>query len=342
MSCYRGSMARALTKTDRFATLDGLRGVAAICVMLHHAQPNSPVTVSWGYLAVDLFFCLSGFVIAFTYEDRLRAGMTLGQFVSRRVIRLYPMGLVAALIGIVLWGGNANMILLLPDFLSGGSLYPTNPPMWSLLGELLVNVAFAAFLFAAPTRRLLAATAVCGVLLAAAVIFVGTIRQMGPEWWLFLPGLARTGFSFGTGVLLFRAWRAGGALRRTTHLAWLPLLALPALLVFTGLDRPLFDLLAVFVVMPAIVWLGISWELPARRLGGRLGDLSYPLYCINMPLLACVDPATGAGEKALICAGLVAVALALDRLVDRPGQRLLRRLFPQGSRVPATASADVN
>jgi peptidoglycan/LPS O-acetylase OafA/YrhL len=333
-------MARALTKTDRFATLDGLRGVAAVCVMLHHAEPNSPISVHWGYLAVDLFFCLSGFILAFGYEDRLRAGMTLGQFVTRRVIRLYPMGLVAALIGIVLWGGNANMILLLPDFLSGGALYPANPPMWSLLGELLANVAFAAFLFRAPTRRLLIATAICGVLLAVAAILVGTIRQMGPEWWLFLPGLARTGFSFGTGVLLFRAWRAGGARRRTTHLAWLPLLALPALLILPGWDRPLFDLLAVLAVMPAIVWLGASWELPARGLGGRLGDLSYPLYCINMPLLACLDPATGVVQKAVICAGLVAAALALDRLVDRPGQRFLGRHFRPGPPAPARTPAE--
>lgn len=333
-------MAGAVTKTDRFATLDALRGVAAICVMLHHAEPNAPITVHWGYLAVDLFFCLSGFVIALTYEDRLRAGMTLRQFVVQRVTRLYPMALVAALIGIVLWHGNANMLLLLPDFLSGAALYPTNPPMWSLLCELLANVAFAALLFAAPTRRLAVVTAACGVALAAATVAVGTMRQMGPEWSLLLPGLARTGFSFGTGVLLFRLWRASGARRRTTHLAWLPLLVLPAALIFTVLERPFFDLLAVFVMIPAIVWLGVAWELPPRRLGGRLGDLSYPLYCINMPLLAYLDPATGAVQKAVICAGLVATALVLDGLVDRPGQRFLRRHFLQRPQAPATAPAE--
>lgn len=332
-------MAQGPIQTERFATLDALRGLAAICVMLHHAEPNAPITVHWGYLAVDLFFCLSGFVIALSYEDRLRAGMTLGQFVSRRAIRLYPMGLVAALIGIVLWGGNANMILLLPDFLPG-SLYPTNPPLWSLLCELLANVAFAALLFTASTRRLLAATAVCGVVLVAATVSVGTIRHMGPEWSLFLPGLARTGFSFGTGVLLFRAWRAGGARRRATRLAWLPLLALPALLVAPMPDPRLFDLLAVCVLMPAIVWLGIAWDLPARRLAGRLGDLSYPLYCINMPLLACIDASAGAAERAVICAGLVAAALALDGLVDQPGQRFLRRHFlPAKARAAARTEA---
>ena len=81
----------------RFSTLDGLRGVAAIMVLLYHCDQMAPR----GYLGVDLFFTLSGFVIARAYGDRLASGMPVGRFVALRLVRLYPMYFVGGLLGIV-------------------------------------------------------------------------------------------------------------------------------------------------------------------------------------------------------------------------------------------------
>lgn len=77
-----------------FDTLDGLRGTAAIVVLLLHVAsaetPDLPVFGS-AYLAVDLFFLLSGFVIGHAYEARLSDGLTFGKFLKIRLVRLYPL-----------------------------------------------------------------------------------------------------------------------------------------------------------------------------------------------------------------------------------------------------------
>lgn len=82
-----------------YELLDGLRGVAALLVVFYHifeglsfAAGGTLITViNHGYLAVDFFFILSGFVIGYAYDDRLGKSMSLGNFFKRRLIRLHPM-----------------------------------------------------------------------------------------------------------------------------------------------------------------------------------------------------------------------------------------------------------
>src|ERR1700761_6004380 len=79
-------------KPHAYPALDGLRGVAAIAVMLHHFRPlTAPWLFAHGYLAVDLFFLLSGFVIAHAYDARFRKGLGVPAFLVIRLIRLWPM-----------------------------------------------------------------------------------------------------------------------------------------------------------------------------------------------------------------------------------------------------------
>lgn len=102
-----------------YALLDGLRGVAALMVICYHAFEAfavNPVrqTFNHGYLAVDFFFILSGFVIGYAYDDRWKMSMTTKDFIKRRIIRLHPMVIVAAIIGAasfviqgsVMWDGS--------------------------------------------------------------------------------------------------------------------------------------------------------------------------------------------------------------------------------------------
>ena len=90
----------------RYELLDGLRGVAAVLVIWYHffegfATSPTDQMMNHGYLAVDFFFVLSGFVIGYAYDDRWRRGMTAGRFMLRRVIRLHPMVILAVLLGAV-------------------------------------------------------------------------------------------------------------------------------------------------------------------------------------------------------------------------------------------------
>ena len=102
------SAAFADTK-PHYEILDGLRGVAALLVVFYHifeglsfaAGGTLITTINHGYLAVDFFFILSGFVIGYAYDDRLRKSMTLGNFFKRRLIRLHPMILMGAVIGAI-------------------------------------------------------------------------------------------------------------------------------------------------------------------------------------------------------------------------------------------------
>ena len=89
--------------------LDGLRGVAALLVLWYHVfegyqfAGNQPIIefMNHGYLAVDFFFILSGFVIGYAYDDRMRRTLTLGGFFKRRLIRLHPMVMLCAVIGMI-------------------------------------------------------------------------------------------------------------------------------------------------------------------------------------------------------------------------------------------------
>lgn len=131
----------------KYQTLDGIRGIAALMIVLHHTGYYfSGLPFARSYLAVDLFFVLSGFVIAEAYSTRLKDGLSCFEFMRIRIIRLYPLYLLGTLLGIihiagVMMGGNnsenwtvfellitaAVAILMLPTPINQ-TLYPLNGP----------------------------------------------------------------------------------------------------------------------------------------------------------------------------------------------------------------------
>lgn len=154
---------------QRFEFLDALRGFAAFCVVfqhLHVVQPNS-FGFPNAYLAVDFFFILSGFVLAHAYGARLDAGMGFRGYALRRIIRLYPLAGLGALIGLCVlllkWSirpdevgalsdislSGALNVMLLPNLFIGTRLhdqiFPVNGPLWTLFFELSVNLIWGAF-----------------------------------------------------------------------------------------------------------------------------------------------------------------------------------------------------
>lgn len=102
----RISSAAYADSKPHFEVLNGLRGVAALMVIWYHlfeGFATSPIDQRFnhGYLAVDFFFVLSGFVIAYAYDDRLGSSMSMKDYFKRRIIRLHPMVVMGALLGVI-------------------------------------------------------------------------------------------------------------------------------------------------------------------------------------------------------------------------------------------------
>lgn len=328
----------------RYATLDGLRGIAALLVAVYHLQQRLGLTAINGHLSVDLFFALSGFVLARVYSERFAQGLTAKQFTLSRFARFYPLYALGFLLGIAVlvtrgsselssmgFGDMAAAILLggmlLPTPFSE-TLFPLNPAAWSLFFELAVNLLFAAWLWRLRDRSLLL---VIGIALAALAV---TTREpyymnMGWGWNEFAGGCARTLFSFAVGMLI---WRGVGARprRESPFGLILPLLALLPIVLMVG-DPKIWMLMAVVAFFPLLVALGTMVEPPAwaRKALCALGALSFPLYAIHWPLAALMEPwlegMAFSRALALFLASAMILAYAAQRLIDEPAQLILRR-----------------
>ncbi|MEO5706913.1 MAG: acyltransferase [Alteraurantiacibacter sp.] len=310
---------------NRFALLDGLRGLAAIAVVFYHVDHKY---MPGGHLAVDFFFVLSGFVMGLNYHARLASGgLGFFRFTALRVVRLYPMLLVGGLLAMWLLNAGPRILALVPETWNP-ALFPGNPPFWSLLAELLVNLLFAALLVRLRWRWIALVCAVSAAGLVWAVVadpqtLTQGFSRLGAFWPQVTGGALRALFGFTAGLLLFAAWQHRKSPRHVRWAALLIPLALAALLLTNPEVRRWWDLACVLVLLPALTWAAIRWEVPLHRTCGVLGDLSYPLYCIHVPLLFVTDK--HGGPELLVATALIPAAWLLDRIYDRPVRKLLAR-----------------
>lgn len=182
-----------LASKPRYEILDGLRGVAALIVVAFHlfetySTGTDAQILNHGYLAVDFFFVLSGFVIGYAYDDRWNR-MSLADFFKRRLVRLHPLVVMGTLIGALMFyiGDNPRvplvggtpwwqvlliMILgmtMLPapkqwDIRGWGETNPLNGPTWSLMWEYVANIMYALFIRRLPKAVLGVAVGLAAVL----------------------------------------------------------------------------------------------------------------------------------------------------------------------------------
>ena len=346
------------SQRQSFDTLNGMRGIAALAVFTMHIQwflaGLHPAIVS---VAVDFFFVLSGFVIAYAYTDDLRAGMRRRDFMVARFIRLYPMFLAGLLLGMAavwlyerpadlspFWGNAGFNSFMLPYPLRYpreiDDLYPLNFPAWSLFFELIAYSIFALTLRRLTNRWL-------GVLILAGLVALivtgmteGTLDRgvWRPSW---PGGLARVTFSFFAGVALYRLW-----LIRPTRIRLHPallflLLALP--LLWRPAEGPyawLYELAIIALWMPAMVWLGTGSSAAGvwQRICAALGAISYPVYIVHAPLIFIASHygnwqgaaflTENAPYAAIAFIVLVTVSCwAMATYVDLPVRRWLSRKF---------------
>ena len=323
-------MAFSDSKTH-YALLDGLRGVAALLVVWYHVfegfqfAGNKPVIdfVNHGYLAVDFFFILSGFVIGYAYDDRWGKSLTLGGFFRRRLVRLHPMVVMGAVVGALSflfpgmerWDGSHSTLLftlaallcsclMLPalpgmprEVRGNGEMFPLNGPCWSLFFEYVGNVLYALFIRRLPTRALawLSALLCCGLAWFAVTNQSG-YGSIGVGWTIdavnVLGGTLRMLCPFTMGVLLSRIFRPLQGVRGAFWICAIVLFVLFHVPFIEGGSpfclNGVFESVCIILVFPVLVWLAASGRTTDRnstRICRFLGDISFPLYIVHYPLM---------------------------------------------------------
>jgi peptidoglycan/LPS O-acetylase OafA/YrhL len=336
-----------------------MRGVAAIVIMLIHMGGLPAHVLPGGYLAVDFFFALSGFVLAHAYAERK---ITFGAFLRARGIRLYPLylaGLILAAVAASITGMSPIRLMtafgielfFLPAPVAP-DLYPLNPPAWSLFFELVANAAWF------PIRRFLRGGVALTVLLigTCAVLATDAVNgavNAGPYWNDIAGGFARVLFSFAAGVLVYRLW--GHIKLQPRPPSWLVAVAL--LLVLTlPMPRQVFDPIAVLILMPALVLAGASCGSAGRVsawIQRQLGAASYAVYVLHFPVILVTDylfvstgflRRLGVIHPSIVTTPLtvvlvVGLALLLDWFYDRPLRRRLSQAAAHLGAVPVVGRA---
>lgn len=326
MNNKRVSGAAYADTKPHYEILNGLRGVAALMVIWYHvfeAFATSPYDQKFnhGYLAVDFFFVLSGFVIGYAYDDRWNR-MSMRDFIKRRLIRLHPLVVIGAVFGAVAfliqgsvqWDGIqiglswVMLSLLMTMFLipafpgtgaevrGNGEMFPLNGPSWSLFFEYIANILYALILRRLSTKALALLVVVTGAGLASFAIFgLSGYGHLGVGWSLldhnFLGGSLRLMFSFSAGMLMSRVFKPSqirGAFWKAS-LIIVVLLSMPYVgNAETSWMNGIYDSVLVLFLFPLLVYMGASGKTTdniTKRLCRLLGDISYPLYMIHYPFM---------------------------------------------------------
>ena len=296
-----------------------MAAITVVCFHLFEAYATSHLDkqLNHGYLAVDFFFILSGFVVGYAYDDRWKT-MKIKDFLKRRFIRLQPMVVIGAIIGAIMfyfqgcsvWDVSKVSIgmLLLATLLNiclipatpgfeirgVGEMYPLNGPSWSLFFEYIGNILYALFIRKLSVRNLTIFVLLAGLGLAAFSIF-GPYGDICVGFSLtddnMVGGSLRILFSFPAGLLLSRIFKP-------VHIKgafWICSLSVVVLLVIPRVGdgeslwmNGLYDTVCFAFLFPFLVYLGASGKTTDKhtpRVCKFLGDISYPLYMVHYPFI---------------------------------------------------------
>jgi len=350
---------------SHYVVLDGLRGVASLVVVVFHlfeahaGGSSQAQIVNHGYLAVDFFFLLSGFVVAYAYDDRWKTMTTL-QFFAIRLVRLHPLVLLGAVLGQLSFlfdpfGLNQRAIPLgtvLLDFALACLVLPhaplpnrwtdshsLNSPAWSLMQEYIGNILYALVLRRLNTWLLGLVVVIAAGFLVNMVWHSNTMDQ-GSAWDSIWGAPTRMAFSFTLGLWLYRVRDVFPKVR----LGWIVLtvalvaaFAVPLVPKSIPHGNGLYEAFAAIVVFPLIILLGAHSDIGKMEmvLCTFAGRISYPLYILHFPFLfiymnfvtfrkPSLTTAYLAGTAAF--AIVVAFAWLALKVYDEPVRRMLRPL----------------
>jgi peptidoglycan/LPS O-acetylase OafA/YrhL len=350
----------SLLKTKQhFEILDGLRGLAAVAVVVFHfmefATPDYKDNfIAHAYLAVDFFFCLSGFVIAYAYDHKL-ADLGIIPFLKLRFIRLHPLVIIGSVIGVLafifdpfsnlqaVYGFGQTFVLFISSCFMVPyplvqeryfNLFHLNPPTWSLFWEYNANIAYAVLLIKLPNKVLWLLTAIAAVMLGFEAQKVG---YLGVGWGgdNFFGGGIRVLYAFLVGILVYRSkW----IIRSKLGFVSMGILLLVVFLVPFSKANSIIDPLLVIIYFPFLVALGAGATLQPglAKICKFSGDISYPLYVIHYPFLWLflsyieVNKPTMTTMLWLIPSGTIALVLmayGILVLVDLPMRKYLKSIM---------------
>lgn len=313
-----------LPPKNHYEILDGLRGVAAILVVIFHVfetfngGSRFNQIINHGYLAVDFFFLLSGFVVAYAYDDRW-SKMTTWDFYKRRLIRLQPMVIMGSVIGALLFYFQAcgmfplisetplwkmllvmvvgfTLIPLTPamDIRGWNEMHPLDGPGWSLFFEYLANVLYA-LIFRRFSIKLLSIFVFLFACLLVHYLVTGSQGDVIGGWSIdkiqLRIGFTRMLFPFFAGMLLSRY----GKLIRIKGAFWVCSLLLIIIFAVPRIGgsehlwiNGLYEAFCIIILFPLIVAIGAGGSLEGKhstQTNKFLGDISYPLYITHYPLI---------------------------------------------------------
>jgi peptidoglycan/LPS O-acetylase OafA/YrhL len=290
-------------KREHYATLDGLRGFAALSVVLYHIGHwlHTPSLATNSHLAVDFFFCLSGFVLPLAYEERFRADLSSLGFLRIRLIRLMPLTILATLVSAlyVLFRSYVNAVplshsellaatllgilnipfLAASNSLGGPQVFPLNGPQYSLFLEIAVNF------FWSISRRFLQPW-------LSLVIFAGCLASMpmvgvgGDSAATFWTGFPRVGASYFAGVLVFYFERRYFRTASLQPTFWFSAALMAMIFYYPDSLPPIVNILWIAFVSPLVVLTGSRVRLSGKLRSVALlgGALSYPIYVLHYPI----------------------------------------------------------
>jgi peptidoglycan/LPS O-acetylase OafA/YrhL len=290
-----------------YAALDGLRGFAAISVLVYHLGRwlHTPTVATNSWLAVDLFFCLSGFVLPLAYQRQFDYMSNLA-FLRRRLRRLMPLIILALVISAgyvvirnrgteagISYPDVARAFLLglcnLPYFgaphsVGGPLLFPLNGPQYTPFLELIVNLVWWATRGVNQVWLSLAIALLC----FPTLLLTGLGGDVAETFW---SGFPRVGASFFAGVFVFHLAHRLPVWRGWTVSFWL-LFAVMAALFYAPVPAPrAIQILWVAILSPLLLLAGSKACLPSRiiTLSMFSGALSYPVYCLHYPLFEWIN-----------------------------------------------------
>ena len=323
----------------RLHGLDALRGIAALLVVGLHAQAVFHHPHSWfsrGYLAVDFFLMLSGYLMARITEPRLAAGLGAGRFMRARYRRFWPMMALGMAIGIPFaWARAGDWQTFLPLFIANMALLPwpfdrvlfaLNIPAWTIFFELLANGLHVVLLRRLGNRAL----SLVALALGAATIWVAMTwgsLDLGARPSNVWPAFPRVLFAYTLGILLWR-WLGDRPVRPIP--VWLALVAMPLAVVGShalGWKTWQFDLAFVMLLCPAVI-LGAQGLARETRAVWLSAAVSFPLFALHLPILEAMRELGFAWQPALAAA--FAAALGVTWWTNRPARRMAKPTIKGG------------
>ncbi|MCW3464505.1 acyltransferase family protein [Chitinophaga nivalis] len=296
-----------LKTKQHFEILDGLRGIAALTVVVFHfmemVYEPSKNFVGHGFLAVDFFFCLSGFVIGYAYDQRM-GQMGLTAFFKSRIIRLHPLVILGSVLGLLaflfdpfgdqatLYSGGKVLLLFLASALMipfpvmperSFNLFSLNAPAWSLFWEYVANIVYA-FVLVKISRRWLVGLTICAAAILSAVAYRAGNVMGGWGKESFPDGGARIFYSFLAGLLIFRF---NLIIKNKLGFVGLTVLLLMAFMMPYGAYNWLAELLVVLCYFPLLISLGAGAILTPglKNICEFSGKISYPIYMTHYAVI---------------------------------------------------------